>query len=177
MRILMMLIPEPAANGDGSAIVRLDRSAGPYYTFTDAGIEVVLASPLGGPPRMESSGATDELEYFLQRLGSDQVAMDGFSDTLRFDQVCTVDFEAAFCIGVPDAIWRPEHAGSAGALIARFLDAGKPVAVIPSCLDLTPKGTGRGQLFVGDVSESSLPLAEALMGAIGHSLKNQGSEP
>ena len=42
----------------------------------------------------------------------------------------------------------------------------KPVAVIPSGVDLVPKGTGDGLLIVGDGSKSSIPIAQALMGAL-----------
>ena len=46
------------------------------------------------------------------------------------------------------------------------MDAGKPVAVMPSDIDLSPKGAGDGLLIVGDDPKSSIPVAQALMGAI-----------
>ncbi len=67
---------------------------------------------------------------------------------------------------MPGSIWRPEHASTAGALISRLLDAGKPVAVMPSGVDLAPKGAGEGLLIVGDSSPSSIPAAHALIGAV-----------
>jgi hypothetical protein len=47
-----------------------------------------------------------------------------------------------------------------------MLDAGKPVAVMPSGIDLTPKGAGEGLLIVGDHSKSPVPIAQALIGAV-----------
>jgi hypothetical protein len=170
MRILMILIPEnDAAAVKGDPAVRLERAAGPYYVFRDAEVEVVLASPDGGPPLMEFAGDSNASTELIQRFRQDRMAIDEFSDTISLDQVYTDDFDAAFCVGLPGAIWRPEHRHSAGALISRLLDAGKPVAVMPSGVDLAPKGAGDGLLIVGDSSKSSVPVAQALLGVIGPS--------
>jgi putative intracellular protease/amidase len=166
MRILMILIPESDASAaKGDPAVRIERAAGPYYVFRDADIEVVLASPDGGSPAMEFP-ANSASTNVMQRLRQDRLAIDEFSDTISLDQVYADDFDAALCVGLPGSIWRPEHQSAAGALISRLLDAGKPVAVIPSGVDLVPKGTGDGLLIVGDGSKSSIPIAQALMGAL-----------
>jgi putative intracellular protease/amidase len=164
----MILIPEndvSAAKSDPA--VRLERAAGPYYVFRDADVEVVLASPGGGSPLLEFTG--DASTELMQRFRQDRLAIDEFTDTISLDQVYTDDFDAAFCVGLPGSIWRPEHRHSAGALISRLLDAGKPVAVMPSGVDLAPKGAGDGLLIVGDSSKSSVPVAQALLGVIGQS--------
>ena len=44
MRILMILSPEVAAAEDANPAIALEWAALPYYTFLDAGIEVVLAN-------------------------------------------------------------------------------------------------------------------------------------
>ena len=168
MRILMILIPEHDASAAKSdPAVRLERAAGPYYVFRDADVEVVLASPEGGSPLMEFAGAAST--ELMQRFRQDRMAIDEFSDTISLDQVYTDDFDAAFCVGLPGSIWRPQHKATAGALISRLLGAGKPVAVMPSGVDLAPKGAGDGLLIVGDSSKSSVPVARALMGVIGPS--------
>jgi hypothetical protein len=170
MRILMILIPENDASAAKSdPTVRLERAAGPYYVFRDADVEVVLASSDGGSPLMEFAGDSNASSELMQRFRQDRMAIDEFSDTISLDQVYTDDFDAAFCVGLPGSIWRPDHRHSAGALISRLLDAGKPVAVMPSGVDLAPKGAGDGLLIVGDGSKSSIPVAQALMGAIRHS--------
>jgi hypothetical protein len=167
MRILMILIPESDAPGSKSdPAVRLERAAGPYYAFHDANVEVVLASPDGGSPLMESASRSEASNKVMQRFRRDRIANDEFSDTLSLDQVHTDDFDAAFCVGLPGSIWRPEHTSSAGALIARLLESGKPVAAMPSGIDLAPKGAGEGLLIVGDGSNASIPAALALMVAV-----------
>jgi hypothetical protein len=170
MRILMILIPESdASGGKGDPAVRLERAAGPYYVFRDADVEVVLASPGGGSPLMEFADGNTTASELMQRFRQDRIAADEFSDTVRLEQVYTEDFDAAFCVGLPGSIWQPEHRNTAGALIARLLDAGKPVAVMPSGVDLAPKGAGDGLLIVGDGSKSPIPVAHALLGAMGRS--------
>jgi hypothetical protein len=167
MRILMILIPEREAPGSKSdPAVRLERAAGPYYAFRDADVEVVVASSDGGSPLMEMATSSQASTEIMQRFKQDQLAIDEFSDTLSLDQVYTDDFDAAFCVGLPDSVWRPEHTSSAGALISRLLDGGKPVAVMPSGIDLAPKGAGDGLLIIGDGSKSPVPAAQALMGAV-----------
>jgi hypothetical protein len=179
MRILMILIPENNASAAKSdPAVRLERAVGPYYVFQDADVEVVLASPGGGSPLMEFASDGKALTELMQRFRQDRMVIDEFSDTISLDQVYTEDFDAAFCIGLPGSIWQPEHASTAGALIARLLDAGKPVAVMPSGVDLAPKGAGGGLLIAGDGSKSPIPVAEALMGALRRSqIKPERSVP
>jgi hypothetical protein len=166
MRILMILIPENHASVvKGDSAVRIESAAGPYYVFRDADVEVVLATPDGGSPLMEfpdSKASTNVMQRFRQ----DRMAVDEFNDTISLDQVYPDDFDAAFCVGLPGSIWQPQHQSTAGALISMLLDAGKPVAIMPSGVDLVPKGTGDGFLIVGDGSKSSIPIAQALIGAL-----------
>jgi hypothetical protein len=179
MRILMILIPEnDASETKNDPAVRLERAAGPYFVFKDANVEVVLASPEGGSPLTEFAVNGSALTEVIQRFRQDRMVIDEFSDTISLDQVYTEDFDAAFCIGLPGSIWRPEHKSTAGALIARLLDAGKPVAVMPSGIDLAPKGAGEGLLIVADSSKSSVAVAQALMGVIGRGqIKPERSVP
>jgi hypothetical protein len=167
MRILMILIPEAdTAVARGDAVVRLERAVGPYYVFRDADVEVVLVSPDGGAPSMEFAAESGMSTEVIERLRRDRTAIDEFSDTISLDQVYIDDFDAAFCVGHPGAIWRPKSDNPAAGLIARLLDAGKPVAVLPSGIDLDPKGASDGLLIVGDGSNSSIMVAHALLGAL-----------
>ena len=121
----MILIPEAdvtVANGDPA--IRLERAAGPYFVFRDANVEVVLASPAGGSPLMEPAGDSNASTELMQRFRRDGTAIDEFSDTVSLDRVYADDFDAALCVGLPGAVWRPEPRTTAGVLIAKLLAAG-----------------------------------------------------
>jgi hypothetical protein len=175
MRILMILIPEndgPGSNHD--PFVRFERAVVPYYAFRDAGVEVVLASPDGGSPLLEAARHKEASIAIVHRFRQDKRAIDEFSDTLRLDQVFADDFDAAFCVGLPGSIWRADQASSAGALVSKLLETGKPVAVLPSGVDLAPNGAGEGLLIIGDGAKAPISAAEALMGAIRqHQIKSE----
>jgi putative intracellular protease/amidase len=170
MRILMMLLPEADLNAaKGDPAIPLERAAGPYFVFRDANVEVVLASSAGGSPLMTFTGGASATAELARRFRQDTMAIDEFSDTISLDRVYADDFDAAFCVGLPGAVWRPELRTAAGALVARLLAAGKPVAVMPSGIDLASDGTSAGLLITADETKSSIAIAQALLGAIGQS--------
>ena len=166
LRRLMMLIPDQdGVAPEGDNILRLERFTGTFYALRDAGAEIVMASPEGGFPSMGLPQPDQDDSESARRFKADRTARDAVIDTLRLEQVFAEDFDAAFCIGHPGAIWRdPEPAG---ALIAALLKSGKSVAVIPSSLDLSPLGVGDGLLIVGDRATAPVLVAQALLGALG----------
>jgi hypothetical protein len=166
LRILMMLMPaQDGFAAEGEDIPRLRRFIEPFYVFRDAGIEVVIASPEGGFPAVDFPQDGQGNPEAVRRFSSDRAAREALTDTIRLDQAFAEDFDAAFCIGHPGAIWRDPN--SAGALIAALLKSSKPVAVIPSNFDLTPRGVGSGLLIVGDLATTPVLVALALLGALG----------
>jgi hypothetical protein len=167
MRILMILIPDAESPPSADPVLRFERFAVPYYLFVDAGIEVVLASPSGGSPLLAPVVAPSEpVAAIVRRFRADVGARDAANDTLSLDQVASEDFESAFCIGVPGPIWRDPEASSAATLIGRFLTAGKPVGIIPSQIDATPRGSDDGLLIVGEGQRAPLEVAKALIAAM-----------
>lgn len=172
MRILMVLIPDgedsPPEHG---AELRLERFVIPYYIFVDAGIDLVLASPSGGAPWLR--GAASPLPQ-LQRYQADRTAHDAVNDTLALDDVHPEDFSGAFCIGLPGPLWLETSAEPTAPVIARFLDAGKPVAVIPSRLDIQPHGSSHGLLIIGEGDDQPAQAARALLGALSAEIEEVG---
>ena len=168
MRILMMLIPDAGAHAAaGPSMVRLEHFAAAYYVLHDKGIETVLASPAGGSPWLRpASPGTESRDQSVQRLSKDGQARDALTDTIRLDQAYAEDFEGAICLGAPGPIWRRQSDSPAAALIADFLGAAKPVAIMPSDLDLMPHGAGQGLLITGDSAGTALLAAHALIGAL-----------
>lgn len=157
MRILMILLPDAG---------RLEGFAEPYYALRDAGAELVLASPEGGYPWAGPRDGAPAPTPALRRLHQDGEAREALGDTLRLDQLHPGDFDAGFCLGAAGAPWRATDPQAAGALVARLLAAGRPVAVIPAPRDLAPHGAGEGLLIAGDHLASPLQAAQALLGAL-----------
>lgn len=169
----MILLPEIAAAKDTDPAVTLEWAAPSYYAFLDAGIEVVLASPEGGPTRMVESG-NDTSATDMARLKLDRSALDAFADTLRLDQAYVEDFDAAFCVGRPELIWQAGATSSGGSLVAEFLAAGKPVAVTPSRADPDPEGISEGLILIGNSVRASIEIARALIGTIRETQAKRG---
>jgi hypothetical protein len=168
MRILMILISDADRGRPMSApILRFERFLEPYYLFVDAAAEVVLASLSGGDPGMRTaSGHRTDATAIMRRFRGDSASRDALVDTLALDQVDPGDFDGAFCLGVFGGVWPPHIDHPAGAMIGQFLSAGKPVAVVPSQLDLNPQGAGVGLLIAGDLAAAPLLAAKALLGAL-----------
>jgi len=162
MRILMVLIPD-GATAD-RPILRIERIVEPYYIFRDAAVDVVLASPDGGFPwiGLANEDPTPPPASLL-RFRLDCVARDALTDTLRLDQIFPDDFDAALCVGSPGPIG---DCGQASTVLAAFLAAGKPVAVMPSEHELVPHGTGDGLLITGDGAATPVRAAHALIGSL-----------
>ncbi|KRE11335.1 hypothetical protein ASE63_20500 [Bosea sp. Root381] len=167
MRILMVLVPDRDLPGH----LRLERFIAPYYTFLEAGAEVIVASPEGGFVFDRLSSLEDVPVALGERFKADARLHEVITDTLAIGQVFPEDFDAAFCVGVVGRLWEaaapPDPAAAAAPLLARFLSAGKAVATIPSPMDLYPGGAGNGVLITGDAAGSPDKAAHALLAALG----------
>ena len=156
MRILFLMFP-----GDAEiSLLRLGLLAPAYYLFKDLPADVVLASPLGGSP-MASAGEHETRGDDVRRFLGDRMAREELADTLMVDQLVIDDFDAAYCLGLVGAIWK--QAGTER-VVSQFLDAGKPVAIIPGAVvDISPHGAANGVLIIGDNDASPLLAARALI--------------
>ncbi len=168
MRILMILISDTDPDyRDSDKPLQLARFVAPYYIFSDAGIDVVLASRDGGAPwtKRELRGQQVSSDI-IARFKADRTARDALNDTLSFDQIDQEDFAAAFCVGAPNAIWQATDPRSAAALIANFLERGKPISATPGIFDLTPHGAREGLLIIGESLEAPALAAKALLAVL-----------
>lgn len=161
LRIAVMLSPSSEASNIG-----LEQFLGVYYALLDAGAEVLVASMWGGypwPTRFTRRGA--EADELARRFQADRRARDDLANTLKFGELFEEDFQGGFCVGEPGALWRDADRNSAAALTAQFLHAGKPVAVLPSLLDILPKGAGDGLLILADGALPPSAAVAALLAA------------
>jgi putative intracellular protease/amidase len=165
MRILMILISDTEPDyRDRDAPLQLARFVAPYYIFSDAGLDVALASREGGAPWTRPEAAAPQISSeIIRRFKADRAAREALNDTLSFDQIDITDFAAAFCIGAPGPIWQHPDPHSSASIIAKFLEHGRPVAVTAGTFDLTPFGARDGLLIIGESLEAPTLAAKALL--------------
>ncbi|CAB3645462.1 Protein/nucleic acid deglycase HchA [Paraburkholderia graminis C4D1M] len=132
MKVLMVLTSHDQLGNTGRKTgFWLEELAAPYYTFKDAGAEIVLASPQGGQPPLdpksnEPANQTDE----THRFENDAAAKAQLAATVRLDSVSQADFDTVFYPGGHGPLWDLAEDSHSIALIQSFIAAGKPVALV-----------------------------------------------
>jgi putative intracellular protease/amidase len=132
MKVLMVLTSHDQLGNTGRKTgFWLEELAAPYYTFKDAGVEIVLASPKGGQPPLdpksnEPANQTDQ----TRRFEKDVEATAQLAATVRLDSVNQKDFDTVFYPGGHGPMWDLAEDASSIALIEDFIAAGKPVALV-----------------------------------------------
>lgn len=109
----------------------LETLATPYYIFKEAGIDLTLASPEGGPvpldPRSQSIiVATRNTKRFL--LDSD--ARSFLSGSLSLDKVSAHQYDAVFVTGGHGGLWDLYDNSLSHQLMQDFLFQSKPIAAV-----------------------------------------------
>jgi putative intracellular protease/amidase len=109
----------------------LEELAAPYYTFKDAGVEVVLASPLGGQPPLDPKSNEPAFQTDLtRRFEADATATAQLATTVRLDSVQQSDYDSVFYPGGHGPLWDLAEDRHSISLIESFVAAGKPVALV-----------------------------------------------
>jgi putative intracellular protease/amidase len=109
----------------------LEELAAPYYAFKDAGLQVVLASPLGGQPPLDPKSNEPSFQTDLtRRFEADAAATAQLAATVRLDSVTQADFDTVFYPGGHGPLWDLAEDRNSIALIESFIAADKPVALV-----------------------------------------------
>lgn len=109
----------------------LEELAAPYYALKDAGVELVLASPLGGQPPLDPKSAEPSSQTdATRRFDADAAATAQLAATVRLDSVSQADFDAVFYPGGHGPLWDLAEDAHSIALIEAFIAAHKPVALV-----------------------------------------------
>lgn len=132
MKILMVLTSHDQLGSTGKKTgFWLEEFAAPYYTFKDAGAEVVLASPAGGQPPLDPKSAEADFQTELtHRFNADPAAQQALANTVRLDSVKADDFDTVFYPGGHGPLWDLAESKDSIALIEAFERAGKPVGFV-----------------------------------------------
>jgi putative intracellular protease/amidase len=148
MKILMVLTSHDRLGDTGRKTgFWLEEFAAPYFTFKDAGAEIVIASPKGGQPPLDPKSNEPTFQTDLtHRFEADPAAQDALANTVRLDSVSQEDFDTVFYPGGHGPMWDLAEDPVSAALIESFLAAGKPVALVchaPGVLHHVHKADGR----------------------------------
>ncbi|GED22295.1 type 1 glutamine amidotransferase domain-containing protein [Halomonas halmophila] len=132
MKILMVLTSHDQLGDTGHKTgFWLEEFASPYYTFLDAGAELVLASPAGGQPPLDpNSDQPDAQTPATERFKQDEQAQKVLANTLKLDEVSAADFDAVFYPGGHGPLWDLAESRTSIALIQDFNQAGKPISFV-----------------------------------------------
>jgi putative intracellular protease/amidase len=132
MKVLIVLTSHDQLGNTGRKTgFWLEELAAPYYAFTDAGAEVVLASPKGGQPPLDPKSNEPSFRTDLtRRFEADAAANAQLANTVRLDSVSQSDFDTVFYPGGHGPLWDLAEDAHSIALIESFIEAGKPVALV-----------------------------------------------
>ncbi|MEW6998108.1 type 1 glutamine amidotransferase domain-containing protein [Colwelliaceae bacterium BS250] len=109
----------------------IEEFAAPYYTFKDAGIEVILASPAGGQPPIDPKSELDDFQTpATVRYNADSDTQKVIATTNVLTEINADDFDAVFYPGGHGPLWDLTENSHSIALIERFLATNKPVAAV-----------------------------------------------
>lgn len=132
MRVLVVLTSHDQLGDTGEKTgFWLEEFAAPYYRLMDAGAELTLASPAGGQPPLDpKSSQPDAQTDATKRFDADAEAQAVLANTARLSEVNADDYDGIFYPGGHGPLWDLAVNDDSIALIARFLQQGKPVAAV-----------------------------------------------
>jgi len=185
MKVLIVLTSHDQLGNTGKKTgFWLEELAAPYYTFKDAGAEIVLASPKGGQPPLDpKSNEPDFKTDATRRFEADVDANAQLADTVRLDSVSQADFDTVFYPGGHGPLWDLAEDRHSVALIEAFIAAGTPVALVchaPGVLrdvktaEGTPLVQGRKVTGFTNTEEAGVGLTEVVPFLVEDMLKAAG---
>jgi putative intracellular protease/amidase len=105
--------------------------AAPYYELADKGVQIDIATPLGGQPPIDPksedpSAATED----TKRFDKDTALLEKLKNTKKLSEVNESDYDAVFYPGGHGPLWDLATDKNSIALIASFYSNDKPVAFV-----------------------------------------------
>lgn len=109
----------------------IEEFAAPYYVFKDAGLDITLASPLGGQPPIDPSSEMDDfVTDATKRFDNDAETKEQLANTVVLSSVNEADYDAVFYPGGHGPLWDLATDVKSIKLIEDFLAANKPVGAV-----------------------------------------------
>ena len=132
MKILIVLTShDQLGTTDHKTGFWLEEFTSPYYTFKDAGVAIVLASPKGGQPPLDpKSDEPDFQTATTNRFSKDPDAQKALAGTVKLSTVKAADFDAVFYPGGHGPLWDLAEDLDSIALIETFSRTGKLIGAV-----------------------------------------------
>jgi putative intracellular protease/amidase len=132
MKILMVLTSHDQLGNTGHKTgFWLEEFAAPYFVFRDAGVNLTLASPLGGQPPIDPKSDLPENQTPpMARFKQDAAAQQALANTIKLADAKAADFDTVFYVGGHGPLWDLAESPVSIALLESFYDAGKPIALV-----------------------------------------------
>ncbi len=164
----------------------IEEFAAPYYTLTDAGLVVTLASPKGGQPPIDpKSDAPENQTESTKRFKGDEALREKLSLTLKLSDTFADEFDAIFFPGGHGPMWDLNKDADVTRLVQNFYKQNKPVAAVchgPAAL-LNAKGENGELLIKGkkvtgftNTEEEAVKLTRVVPFLLEDALKAAGAE-
>jgi putative intracellular protease/amidase len=131
-KVLFVLTSHDALGSTGEKTgFWIEEFAAPYYELIDQGIEVTIASPLGGQPPIDPksadpSAATED----TKRFDADAGLQEKLANTVKLVDINQADYAAVFYPGGHGPLWDLVSDENSISLIASFYNNNKPVAFV-----------------------------------------------
>ena len=105
--------------------------AAPYYELLDKGVEITIASPLGGQPPIDPKSADPaSATEDTKRFDTDKVLEEKLKHTLKLSTINQKDYDAVFYPGGHGPLWDLVENQNSIDLIESFYSHKKPVAFV-----------------------------------------------
>ena len=132
MKILQVLTSHDQLGNTGRKTgFWLEEGAAPYFVFTDAGVDLTLASPKGGQPPIDPKSDLPENQTpAMARFKKDEKALEAFANTVKLADVKAEDFDTVFYTGGHGPMWDLAESPVSIALLESFYNSGKVIALV-----------------------------------------------
>ena len=109
----------------------IEEFAAPYYTLTDAGVNVTIASPIGGQPPIDPASDTPDAQTpDTERFKKDEALQAKLAQSHKLVDVKAADYDAVFYPGGHGPLWDLSEDKDSIKLIENFYNTQKPIAFV-----------------------------------------------
>ncbi|PKF63778.1 type 1 glutamine amidotransferase domain-containing protein [Psychromonas sp. psych-6C06] len=131
-KILMVLTSHDELGNSGEKTgFWVEEFAAPYYAFKEAGVEITLASPLGGHPPIDPKSELNDFQTpATEKFYKDDETQQLLAQTDVLSKLNADDFDAVFYPGGHGPLWDLTENSDSITLIESFLNNDKPVATV-----------------------------------------------